>query len=78
MMKTKESEMNRVRHMTFPGVKGYATYVGAYRKIMKEVDDSSDVTTMVLATPEGRFVPVALGEKALQMGLHFRGICVTN
>lgn len=66
-----------IRHMTFPGVKGYATYAGAFRKLVKELGDNPErITNMVIAREDGRFIPVALGENATYL-IH-RGICVTN
>lgn len=66
-----------IGNMTFPGVKGYKTYANAYRKLEKELGDNPErITNMVIATPDGRFIPVAIGENATYL-IH-RGICVTN
>ena len=72
-----KKELNMNHHMTFPGVKGYKTYTGAFRKLVKELGSNPEnITTMVITTPDNRFIPVAIGEKACY--LVFRGICVTN
>ena len=61
---------------TFDGIKGYATYKRAFEKLAKEVPNDF-IQCFVAASPEGRFIPVAVGERAVQAGLHFRGIvCV--
>ena len=66
------------RFLKFEGVKGYSTYERSKKKLEKEVPSDEFVTTLVAVSPEGRFIPVALGEKAAQLGLHFCGICVAN
>ena len=67
-----------MRLMTFDEVKGYATRENAIKKLQKEVPEDSNVTVTVVVNSSGRFVPVAIGEKAVHLGLFFRGICVTN
>lgn len=72
MMKGTEMNLNE-----FEGVKGYATYAGALKKLQKEVY-SEFVQCFVATTPKGRYVPVAVGQPALREGLHFRGIVVVG
>jgi hypothetical protein len=50
--------------------KTYKTYDNAV-KAATDIAEMDDVTVIIAATPEGRFFPVAIGEKALQCGLHF-------
>lgn len=50
--------------------KTYKTYINAV-KAAEKIIGGSDHRVIIAATPEGRFFPVALGEKALQSGLHF-------
>ena len=64
-----------MRHIDWEG-KGYATYENAMKKLRQEVPEGSHVATMISVNSKGRFFPVAMGDKALQLGLHFRGICV--
>ena len=64
------------KHIDWNGVKGYATYENAMKKLMKEVSKDDSVRTMIAVNDQGRFIPVAFGEQAMQLGLHFRGICV--
>ena len=72
-----KKELTMTRHMTFPAVKGYATYAAAFRKLVKELGDNPErITTMVISREDGRFIPVALGENATYL-IH-RGIFVTN
>ena len=60
----------------FDGIKGYSTYKRAFDKLAKEVPNDS-IQCLVAVSPAGRFIPVAVGERAVQAGLHFRGIvCV--
>jgi len=61
----------------FSGIKGYATYAGAMKKLRKEVY-SDLVQCFVAVSPEGRYIPVAVGQPALQEGLHFRGVVVVG
>ena len=61
----------------FEGIKGYATYENALKKLNKEVTDPM-VQCFVSTSPEGRFIPVAVGHLALQNGLHFRGIVLVR
>ena len=61
---------------TFEGIKGYATYKRAFEKLAREVPNDI-IQCFVATSPAGRFIPVAVGERAVQAGLHFRGIvCV--
>lgn len=65
-----------MRHLSWDGVKGYATYENAMKKLRKEVPEDSFIRTMIAVNDQGRFFPVAFGEEAAQLGLFFRGICV--
>ncbi len=69
------------RHNTFEGCTSYATYANAQKKLERELSGINDISrpqTLVACTPEGRFVPVAVGQYALKFGLHFRGIVVVG
>jgi RNA:NAD 2'-phosphotransferase (TPT1/KptA family) len=66
------------RHLD-PEIKGYATYENALKKLKAEIPESTReiIITMVAVNSKGRFIPVAMGQVAIQHGLHFRGImCV--
>jgi hypothetical protein len=58
------------------GIKTYKTYDRALKEAQKLVGDDH-VTVLIAATEEGRFFPVAIGERAAQLGLH-HVMCVTN
>lgn len=58
------------------GFKTYKTYANAVKAAEKEVGDAR-VKVIIAATQNGRFFPVAIGQAALDAGLHFR-MCVTN
>ncbi len=62
---------------TFEGIKGYATYAAALRKLQKEVT-SLGIQCFVAVSPAGRFIPVAVGEDAALAGLHFRGVAIVG
>jgi hypothetical protein len=65
----------------FADVPGYATRANAVRRLSKALHGvplDQQPTTLVAVSPEGRFIPVAVGERALQLGLHFSGIVVIN
>lgn len=66
-----------IKHLD-PEMKGYATYENALKKLKDEVPDRLDSpSTLVAVNSKGRFIPVAIGKRALELGLHFRGImCV--
>lgn len=46
------------------------------KKLRNEIPEDSFVRTMIAVNSQGRFIPVAFGEEAAQLGLHFRGVCV--
>lgn len=48
----------------------YKTYTNAV-KALNKIPRTEGHRFIIAATPEGRFFPVALGEKAMQDGLHF-------
>ena len=56
--------------------KTYKTYANAV-KAARNVVGEFDVPVIIAATVDGRFFPVALGQKALTSGLHF-GMCVAG
>ena len=76
--------MNKGSNMTnlntFEGIKGYATYAAAARKLQKEMNTSfsQGIQCFVAVSSEGRFIPVAVGERAVQAGLHFRGVAIVG
>ena len=78
-------ETNMTNLNTFEGIKGYATYAAAMRKLKKEIP-SNNINTLgaisiqchVAISPEGRFIPVAVGHRAVQVGLHFRGVAIVG
>lgn len=55
--------------------KTYKTYANAVKAAEKAVPENSNIRIIIASTPEGRFFPVALGEEAMQLGLHFK-MCV--
>ncbi len=70
---------------TFEGIKGYATYAAAMRKLKKEIPSdninslwATSIQCHVAISSEGRFIPVAVGERAVQAGLHFRGVAIVG
>ena len=71
------NEVNMTNLNTFEGIKGYATYAAALRKLQKEIT-SHGVQCFVAVSPAGRFIPVAVGERAVQAGLHFRGVAIVG
>lgn len=74
-------EHKHFRHNTFEGCTTYATYENAMKKLdreLKGIEGVSRPQTMISVTPDGRFVPVAVGHDALRLGLHFRGIVVVG
>ena len=56
--------------------KTYKTYAMAQKKALESIGDAP-VRFLIAATPDGRFFGVALGQEALDRGLHFK-MCVTN
>lgn len=52
----------------------YKTYANAVKAAEKKIGHL-DQRVIIASTPEGRFFPVAIGEKALQDGVHFH-MCV--
>ena len=77
---TMMNEENTMNLNTFEGIKGYATYAAAQRKLQKEMNSSfsQGVQCFVAVSSEGRFIPVAVGERAVQAGLHFRGVAIVG
>jgi hypothetical protein len=74
-------EDTHFRHNTFSGCKSYATYQNAMKKLDVELKGITGVArpqTLVASTPDGRFVPVAVGQEAMRLGLHFAGIVVVG
>lgn len=64
------------RSITVTPVKTYATSANALKAINKHYADT-DLRYLMLTTPEGRFYPVFLGERAVSAGVHFH-FCVAN
>lgn len=58
------------------GLKTYASYANALKAAEKIVGDR-DVRVLIATNEAGRFFPVALGQSALDAGLHFH-MAVTN
>lgn len=56
--------------------KTYKTYENA-TKAARKIADDIDVPVIIAATVDGRFFPVAIGERALTSGLHF-SMCVAG
>lgn len=54
----------------------YVSYDNAV-KSAKNILGDKGIRVLICATPEGRFFPVAVGEDAVSMGLHFH-MCVTR
>lgn len=52
------------------GLKTYKTHANAV-KAFEAIFGDCDVRYLVLQNGEGRYFPAALGEKALQAGVHF-------
>ena len=55
--------------------KSYKTYANAVKAAEKIIGDNNQ-RVIVAATPEGRFFAVAIGQPALDTGLHYH-MCVT-
>lgn len=64
------------KQVTFDTIKGYATRQNAIKAFEKKFGDC-DVRYIISINEAGRFIPVALGEKASQLGVHFH-FPVTN
>ena len=56
--------------------KTYKTYVNAVKAAEKIIGERPH-SVIISATECGRFFPVAIGERAMQDGLHFQ-MCVAN
>lgn len=56
--------------------KTYKTRSNAVKKA-EEVLGDLDIRYLIVSTEDGRFMPVAIGEKAMQYGIHFH-ICVAG
>ena len=56
--------------------KTYKTYANAVKAAHKVIGDRH-ITVVIAASVDGRFFPVAIGERAMQEGIHF-SMCVTN
>lgn len=48
----------------------YKTYANAV-KAAEKIIGGAHIRVIIAATPEGRFFPVAIGQDAVQNGLHF-------
>jgi hypothetical protein len=56
--------------INFEGVKSYASRENAVKAFQKKYGDA-DVRFLVIQNLEGRFLPVAIGQEAVQLGVHF-------
>ena len=56
--------------------KSYKTYENAVKKAKDEIGEAP-IMFLIAITPEGRFFPVAIGQKSMEYGLHFR-MCVAG
>jgi hypothetical protein len=78
-----ESEMSP-KHITFDGVKGYATYAAAVKRGEEVAAQraSVDYRWLVIALPTGRFVPMAIINSQVQGGpgmfIGERNFCMAN
>ena len=62
-------------------MEGYATRENAIRKLKMELQGvplERMPVTLVAVNSKGRFVPVAVGQAAMALGLHFRGIAIVG
>lgn len=58
----------------FDGCKSYATMKNALKRldeVLQGIDPAELPQTLIAVNTQGRFVPVAVGQKAAQLGLHF-------
>lgn len=55
----------------FSDVKSYATRENAIKAFNKSFG-ATDVRFVVVQNADGRFSPVGLGERAVQLGVHFK------
>lgn len=68
-------------HHNFDGCKSYVTYANAKKKLddtLRNVGEDVRPHTMIAVTSSGRFVPVAIGERAVKLGLFHAGIVVVG
>ena len=68
------------RELTFNSkyVKSYATKENARRAVEKKFGLELDTLTFLIVTnDEDRFVPVFIGERAAQFGVHFHFCCAS-
>ena len=76
--------MSQNKHLTFEGVKGYATYEGARKRGQEVADARADISYrwVVIALPSGRFAPMAiLGDHVPGgpgMFIGERNFCIAN
>lgn len=60
------------RFVSFEHQRSYKTYDNALKKLNQVLEGiQNPPTNFIAVTRDGRFVPVAAGERALQLGLHF-------
>lgn len=66
-------------HIDLTPNKTYATAENARKAIAKYpiIDNDPSLRYLMMQTPEGRFYPVFLGERAVQAGVHF-AFCVAG
>jgi hypothetical protein len=68
------------RLITLTPNRTYASQENAVKAVLKvfpaDAEHCSNLTYILQATPEGRFFPVFIGERALQAMAHFHFCCV--
>ena len=58
--------------------KTYATEANAVAAVNKAFTGEDNLRYMIVTNKDGRFVPVFIGEKALQAGVHFMGFTIVG
>lgn len=65
----------RTHKMEITPVKTYASETNAIKAVEKAIPNSNSKDALryfIMATPEGRYFPVFVGEIAIQHGVHFK------
>jgi hypothetical protein len=63
-----------------PELRGYASYENAMKKLLAEIpaDMADRPITLVMVNSAGRFIPCAVGQRAMSLGVFHRGIAVVG
>jgi hypothetical protein len=67
----KGNKMKRYIPEVCSGNKTYATEENAVKAAEAKFGDCPDLTYIIMKAENGRFVPVFIGERSLQAGVHF-------